>query len=129
MHHEVYSDAPACQRDEFLVGEGHVHERDQVVVPVQEDELLFPQHNEERVAQLVGLRECVQHHPEARGTLVEGRVTHGEMQAARPYHGEQVGECPQRPQYTEHGEHRAPHAKRGPEVSRRAARLVALCHT
>lgn len=51
VHAVVHDDEPPRGGSVFRVAEPGVHEHGDVVVPVQEDERLFPQHNEDRVAQ------------------------------------------------------------------------------
>lgn len=65
VHAVVHGDEPARRRGVLRVAEPGVHEHGDVVVPVQEDQRLFPQHNEERVAQLGQFGEHKQPCPEA----------------------------------------------------------------
>lgn len=62
----VHHDEPARRGRVFRVAEPGVHQHRDVVVPVQEDQRLLAQHNEDRVAQLGQLGEHEQPCPEAR---------------------------------------------------------------
>lgn len=64
VHAVVHDDEPPRGGSVFRVAEPGVHEHGDVVVPVQEDERLFPQHYEDRVAQFGQFGEHEQPCPE-----------------------------------------------------------------
>lgn len=65
VHAIVHHDKPASGRRVFGVREPCVDQNGDVMVPVQKDERLFAQHNEQRVAQFGQFREHKQPGPEA----------------------------------------------------------------
>ena len=56
MDHEVHDDEPPCWRGVLAEGVPAVDEDRDVVIPVQEYQLLLPQHDKYRVTQLRNLR-------------------------------------------------------------------------
>lgn len=74
VHHRVdavvHHDEPTGRRGVLGVAEPAVHQHRDVVVPVQEDERLLPQHDEHGVAQLGQLRQHKQPRPEATDSVV-----------------------------------------------------------
>lgn len=66
----IHNHEPASWRGIFGVGEPTVHQHRDVVVPVQEDERLFAQHNEDRVTKLGQLWQHKKPCPEAAHLVV-----------------------------------------------------------
>lgn len=66
----VHDNEPASGRGIFGVREPSVNQHGDVMVPVQKDERLLPQHNEQRVAKLGQLRKHKQPRPEATNAIL-----------------------------------------------------------
>lgn len=70
MYEIVHDNEPASGRGIFGVREPSVNQHGDVMVPVQKDERLLPQHNEQRVAKLGQLRKHKQPRPEATNAIL-----------------------------------------------------------
>ena len=126
VHHRVdrvvhNHEQPAGGGQENIGVEAHPHDTD-VMIPVEEYQLLFPQHDEGRVEELHDLGEDEEVGPEAGHPVLrdEGGAADGLVEAAPGQHLEELSPGPQSPRNTEDGQTAAPHSQRPPQVKWRS---------
>ena len=105
-HHEV-----AARAQVGGVGVPHIDERGDVVVPVQENQLLFSQHNKQGVAQLVDFGDGEHEGPEAGGPVEVRGVAEGEFPAVLTDDIHQLGDGADSSEDAEDAQNRTPQGK------------------
>ena len=121
MDDEVHDDEPPGGGGVLTEGVPAVDEDRDVVVPVEEYQLLLPQHDEDGVPQLGDLGEDEHPGPEAADPvlLYEAGDAEGVVEAVRVESVHELREGPGGPHDAEHGEKHAPPCQRTPQVEGR----------
>ena len=129
MDDEVHDDEPPGGGGVLTEGVPAVDEDRDVVVPVEEYQLLLPQHDEDRVPQLGDLGEDEHPGPEAADPvlLYEAGDAEGVVEAVSVESVHELRQCPGRPHDAEHGEEHAPARQGTSQVERRPAEDTSLC--
>lgn len=104
VHAVVHHDEPTGRGGVLGVREPRIHQHRDVVIPVQEDQWLLPEHDEHRITQLGQLGQHEQPGPETAYTIMldEAWNTHGMEETVMPQHVYQFWRCPAGTHYTEH---------------------------
>ena len=125
VHHRVdrvvhNHEQPAGGGQENIGVEAHPHDTD-VMIPVEEYQLLFPQHDEDGVAQLRNLREDEHPGPEATDPVLldEAGDTEGVVEPVGVEGVHELGQSPGGAHDAEHRQEHAPPGQRSPQVKGR----------
>ena len=121
VNDEVHDDEPPGWGGVLAEGVPAVDEDRDVVVPVKEDQLLLPQHDEDRVPQLGDLGENEHPGPEPADPVLldEAGDAEGVVEAVGVEGVHELGECPGGPHDAEHGQEHAPAREGASQVERR----------
>ena len=102
-HHE-----PAARRSVVCVAVPHVDEHAHMMVPMQEDELLLAEDDEDCVTEFVHLRYGEHIRPEADGAVEVGRAAHRVLPTILPDHVHELGNGSDSAERTEDRQYGAP---------------------
>ena len=108
VHGVVHHHEPATGRRVVGVAVPHVDEHADVMVPVQEDEALLSEDDEDRVAQFVHLRHGEHVRPEADGAVEVGWTAHRVLPSVLPDDVHQFGHGSDGAERTEDRQHGTP---------------------
>ena len=121
MDDEVHDDEPPGGRGVLAEGVPAVDEDRDVVVPVEEYQLLFPQHYEDRVTQLRNFRQDEHPGPESADPVLlnEAGDAEGVVEAVGVEGVHELRQSPGGAHDAEHGQEHAPPSQRAPQVEGR----------
>ena len=123
MDDEVHDDEPPGGGGVLAEGVPAVDEDRDVVIPVEEYQLLFPQHDEDGVAELRNLREDEHPGPEAADPVLldEAGDAEGVVEPVGVEGVHELGQSPGGAHDAEHGQEHAPTRQRATQVKSRPA--------